>query len=87
MRKILSISVFILITTYAVGQNVGVSQLNMTPTSLFHVHSNATGQLFQLSNSSTTGGNTPAASSGFNIGIDASMNINLNQFENAKLSL
>ncbi|MFH0865532.1 MAG: hypothetical protein V1904_05030 [Bacteroidota bacterium] len=87
MRKILSISVLLLISTYVFGQNVGVSQLNMTPTSLFHVHSNATGQLFQLSNSSTTGGNTPTANSGFNIGIDASMNISLNQFENAKMSL
>jgi hypothetical protein len=57
-----------------------------TPQSILHVHnSTAAGQLFQLSNLNTSGGNTPTASSGFTISIDASENVTLNQFENANM--
>jgi hypothetical protein len=71
------------ISSYA--QTVGVSQQSFTPTSLLHVHNTAAGQLFQLSNANTSGGNTPTVNSGFNIGIDASKNITFNQYEDANI--
>ena len=85
MKKLLLIPIFMSITLYVVGQSVGISQLNITPVSLFHVHSNVEGQLFQLSNLNTSGGNTPTINSGFNIGIDGSKNISLNQYEDANM--
>jgi len=75
----------ILMNNYSSAQSVGISQSNFAPTSLFHVHSTAaSGQLFQLSNaSSTLSSGSPTVNSGFNISLDASKNITFNQYEDA----
>jgi hypothetical protein len=94
MKKIFTISLFVFFACYASGQNVGVSDINFTPTSLFHIHSSATsatsGQLFQISNGSSTSG--PTAASGFNISFSTSStspfslkDIIFNQNENANM--
>jgi trimeric autotransporter adhesin len=86
MKKIILFSILLIATSYSMGQTIGVSQISITPQTLFHVHNTSAGQLFQLSNASTSGGNSPTANSGFNIGIDASMKLTFNQYENATMS-
>ncbi len=79
------IFIFLVFSFNSFSQTVGVSQESFTPMSLLHVHNTSVGQLFQLSNVNTSGGNTPTINSGFNIGIDASKNITFNQYENANM--
>jgi hypothetical protein len=84
MKKTL---LFLIIAVYGtvIYAQTGISDVNFTPQSTLHVHKNSAGQLFQLSNVNTTGGNTPTTTSGFNISIDASKHITLNQYENANM--
>jgi len=88
MKKIvLIIFTIVFFSSLANAQNVGISNAGgLTPQSLLHIHSTAAGQIFQLSNVNTLGGNSPTAASGFNISIDATKNIVFNQYENAKMS-
>lgn len=68
------------------SQNVGITDnSDIAPQSLLHVHGLSAGQLFQLTSANTTGGNTPTANSGFNLGIDISMNVSFNQREFADM--
>jgi hypothetical protein len=83
--KIYLIFILLILSFSSFSQTVGVSQESFTPTSLLHVHNTSAGQLFQLSNVNTSGGNTPTVNSGFNIAIDASKNITFNQYENANM--
>jgi len=78
---------FLIIAVYGtvIYAQTGISDVNFTPQSTLHVHKNSAGQLFQLSNVNTTGGNSPTTTSGFNISIDASKHITLNQYENANM--
>jgi hypothetical protein len=84
MKKTL---LFLIIAVYGtvIYAQTGISDVNFTPQSTLHVHKNSAGQLFQLSNVNTTNGNTPTVTSGFNISIDASKHITLNQYENANM--
>ncbi len=86
-KSILIIISVVFYSTLANAQSVSISNAaGLTPQSLLHIHSTAAGQVLQLSNANTLGGNSPTATSGFNISIDASKNIVFNQYENAKMS-
>jgi hypothetical protein len=86
MKTKIIMIILLLMSSMIKAQTIGVSQISLNPQSLFHVHSTAAGQLFQLSNVNTTGGNSPTSTSGFNISIDVSKNINFNQMEVAGIS-
>jgi len=78
------------ITTFSLSntsfsQTVGVSQASgFVPQSLFHVHSTSAGQLFQLTNINSTSAGA-SSNGGFNIGLDASKNVSIMQYESAYL--